>query len=74
MAGMPTLTELADQQDPHRGIVRIGMNRISFSEMSGAKRLREGRISHDLLMNNAFKFRMDRVVNPFATRNKQIDL
>jgi len=74
MAGMPTLAELTGQQNPHRGIVRICLNHISFSETSGAKILGEGRISHDFLMNDRFKFRMDRAANPFATRNKKIYL
>jgi hypothetical protein len=48
------------QRDLYRGIVRIYLNRISFSEMRGVKIFESRRISHGLLMKDRFKFDMNR--------------
>jgi hypothetical protein len=53
MAGMLTFASV-------RGIVRICVNRISYSETWGAKIFCDSRMSHGLVMKDRFMLDMDR--------------
>jgi hypothetical protein len=63
MAGMTMLRELPGQQDSDRGILRISLNRISFSESGAARIFSRGKISHGLHMKERFECDMDCVLN-----------